>query len=436
MASATPIWPLEGVALESVDPAVAGSLAARVIAIQNALGGEDNSHLPLFTGNVYYVDAAQSDDSGDGTSPETAKKTIGAGIGLLSAGDALTIKAGTYTETSLDLNVNACELWFEIGTILDPASGTCLTISGSYCKVQCPGGSLVITPAANETGVLVSGNFNYIHDVRVNAASTADIGFDITGNGGVLTNCRCADPLVAAFKVQGDKVKLDGCCTGGTPANTSIGYWLTNSCDKFRLVSCGSQGHDSGGFVVDSGCTNGCIRECDSGVGDGRWSDVDHATAWSDFQYDNEINKVITFTAGTTYNLFEVTGAVRVEDIYGVVRTQIENVASTVYLQLYSTGGTADITDAPGTNIQAAVAGSILMRNEDSTNAITLASAATPAKIESTTWQDPKVPIDLVADADQTTYIRLVLNNALAAGVIRWHLHWMPLSDNGFVKAV
>ena len=429
-------YPVEGKALDTAGM-VAGSLADRIVAIQSAVGGEEgNSHLPLFTGDVYYVDAAQADDTGDGTSPETAKKTIGAGIGLLSAGDALTIKAGTYTEVGLDLNVNNCELWFEIGVILDPATGTCLTISGNYCKAWCPGGSVFVTPAANETGVLVSGNNCYVHDIRVNAASTADLGFDITGNGAVLTNCRCADPLVAAFKVQGDKVKLQDCCTGGTPANTSIGYWMTNSCDKFRLANCGSQGHDSGGFVVDSGCTNGSVRECDSGVNDGRWSDVDHATAWSDFSYDDELNKVITFTAGTTYNLFEVTGAVRITDIYGVVRTQIENVASSIHLEAFSAGGSADLTLAPGTNIQAAVANSLLVKNEDATNAITLASAATPAVVESSNWRSPKVPADVVADADQTTYIRLVLSNALAAGVIRWHLHWMPLSDDGFVEAV
>lgn len=429
-------FPVEGKAINT-GTMVAGSLADRLIAIQTALGAtEGEGHLPLFTGDVYYVDAGQSDDSEDGTSPETAKKTIGAGIGLLSAGDALAIKAGTYTETGLDLNVAGCELWPEIGVILDPASGTCLTISANYCKVWCPGGSMFVTPAAGETGVLVSGNNCYLADIRVNCASTADIGFDLTGNGAVLENCRCADPLEAAFKIQGDKIKLKDCCTGGTPADTSIGYYITNNADKFRLVSCGSQGHATSGFYIDAGCTNGCVRECDSGVGDGRWYDPDHATAFAGFEYDDEKNKVITFTSGTTYNLFQVTGAVRVEDIYGVVRTQIENVASTAYLQLYSTGGTADITDAPGVDIANAVAGSVIMRNEDSTNALNLASAATPAKIESTSFNNPKVPIDLIADADQTTYIRLVLSAELESGVMRWHCHFTPLSDNGWLEAV
>lgn len=47
---------------------------------------------------TYYVDAASPDDSRTGTSWATAKKTIAAGIGLITAkGDVLRIKSGTYT---------------------------------------------------------------------------------------------------------------------------------------------------------------------------------------------------------------------------------------------------------------------------------------------------------------------------------------------------
>ena len=427
-------YPVEGKALDTAGM-VAGSLADVVLNVQNALGAEGN-HIPLFTGDVYYVDAAQSDDTGDGTSPETAKKTIGAGIGLLSAGDALTIKAGTYTETGLDLNVNQTELWCEHGVIIDPASGTALTLSANYCKVQSPNGSLFISPAAGVTGVVISGNRCYVHDVRVDCGSSANIGFDITGDGGVLTNCRCASPLTAAFKVQGDKVKLQGCGTGGTAGDSSIGYWITNSCDKVWLVDCESRGHETAGYQVDTGCTGGAIQNCASGAGDGPRTDPDHAFVWSNYTYDAIKAATMTMNGGTTYNLFQATGAVRISDIYGIVETQIENVASSLHLEVFSAGGSADLTLAPGTNIQAAVVGSLLVKNEDATNAITLASAATPAVLESSNWRSPKVPADVVADDNQTTYIRAVLSVGLNTGAIHWHLHWEPLSDDGFVEVV
>lgn len=252
---------------------------------------EGVEHIPLFTGTVYYVDASAGSDDNAGTSPDTAFETIGKAISSMSTGDATTIKAGTYAETGLDLNVAACELWFEIGAILAPASGTPLTISANYCKVECPGGSLRVNPAANQTGVIVSGGFCYVHDIRVPAGSSADIGFDITGNGNVLTNCRCSDPLVAAFKVQGDKTKLEDCCTGGTIANVSIGFWAMNSCDKTRIDNCGSQGHSTAGYQVDAGCTNTVVRNSSTGGGDGRRIDNGTDTVFANFQPDEHERK-------------------------------------------------------------------------------------------------------------------------------------------------
>ena len=153
------------------------SIIGLIPRLESLARGEQN--VPQFTGTIYYVDAAHADDSGDGLSPSTAKKTIGAAIALLSAGDAVTVKTGTYAE-AVDLNVNACELWFEHGVILALGAGTGLTLSAHYCKVQCPNGSLRVNPVAGGTGVLMSGNWGYVHDVRVASNSSGAIGFDIT----------------------------------------------------------------------------------------------------------------------------------------------------------------------------------------------------------------------------------------------------------------
>lgn len=47
---------------------------------------------------TYYVDSARTDNSGAGNSWGSAKKTIAAGVALLSSGDTLKIKTGTYAE--------------------------------------------------------------------------------------------------------------------------------------------------------------------------------------------------------------------------------------------------------------------------------------------------------------------------------------------------
>ena len=213
-------------------------------------------HVPQFGGTIYYVSKAGS-DANSGISPDLPKLTIQAALDICITGDAVNVMAGTYAETVImDGDVSAVELWCEIGVILDPDSGTPLTISGSYNRVICRGGALRITPGTNETGVLISGGFNYLAEIRVSCfetdeANSADIGFDITGNGNDLRRCRVSSPDVAAFKIQGDKVKLENCCTGGGVSGTvfsSIGYWFTNSCDKARLIDCGSQGNGTAGI--------------------------------------------------------------------------------------------------------------------------------------------------------------------------------------------
>jgi len=227
-----------------------------------------------FSGHIYYVSANYGDDANNGLNPETELQTIGAAIGKLVQGDAIVIGAGNYTETGLNLNVNNCEMWFEIGAQISPSSGVCLTISGSFCRVTCREGALKINnDDAATTGLLVTGNFCYLDEIRVACVSTGAIGFDLQGDGIDARRCRCSSPAVAAFKIQGDTIKVEHCCTGGEVANNSIGFWITNSCDKARVDNCGSQGHATASLQIDEGCTNVVVRDGTAGGGDGHFID-------------------------------------------------------------------------------------------------------------------------------------------------------------------
>jgi hypothetical protein len=293
--------------------------------------------------------------------------------------------------------------------------------------------------------MVVSGSFVYAYNARAKCDSVADIGFDITGNGSVLKLCRCANPLVAAFKVQGDSNQLWDCCTGGEVADTSIGFWATNSCDKLRLRDCGSEGHATSGFQVDTGCTNGVIESCYSGGGDGKWTDVDNAFVWSNFSFERLKFATSTFTAtggvggaGTNYNLFKVTGSVKVFNIYGHVTTVLPATASVPNLVLYSSNAAIDITDDNGgPNITGSVVGTTFTREEPAAEPLIVGTpSATPAVVESANYRSPSVPIILVEDNGADTYIQLVLTAALASGAIHWHIEWEPITEAGFVSVV
>jgi len=392
--------------------------------------------VPRFTGTVYYVDGSQTDDSGTGLTPSVAKKTIGAAMSIASAGDAITIKAGTYAE-AVDMNLNGLELWPEIGTIIAPTSGTPLTVSGHYCKVFCELGALRLNPVASGTGCIISGNWAYVHNVRVPCGSSAEIGFDITGDGCVLTDCRCSSPLTAAFKVQGDKVKLEDCCTGGEVADTSIGFWVTNSCDKVRIKDCGSQGNSTSGFQIDAGCTNGAVDNSYSGRGDGRWVDNNHSAVWSDFHFDDVVDFSLEFdgSGATSANIFKITGTVLVYEFYGTVETVLSADIGNGYLQLYDGTNTVDITDAPGPSFNSLGVGSHIHKVDDATVVLEIEDSSQCRLYEDATkfGEDPHFQLTAKNGAD--TYVRFVYSDTGTSGEIDWYCKWKPLSEDGFLEA-
>ena len=247
-----------------------------------------------FTGVIRYVTQA-GNDANDGLSPDRAFATITAALAASGPGDAVRVGYGTYDETGLNLNQTAQELWLESGVILqDSAGGNVLTISAYGCRVV-GYGSIRIDPTGGATGVVISGGFAYVERLRVFANGAGAIGFDITGNGAEIFRCRCANPTTSAYKIQGDRCILQECYTGGN--TTSIGFHITNSADKYRLIACSSEGHQTASFQVDTGCTNGVIWDFSSGGDDGRWSDADHDTVISDLTYQETKYNTSTFTA-------------------------------------------------------------------------------------------------------------------------------------------
>ncbi len=393
------------------------------------------AHVAKFTGNLWFVSDTHGNDSNDGR-VNTPFATITHAVSQASADDRIYVEAGTYAE-DVDLDKNGLELWCEAGAIIQGQTNEALTLSGNYCVVSSPRSALRVEPVVDKSAVKVTGSWNYLHDIRVPAGSSGAIGYEVTGNGCVLNNCRCSNPKTAAFKITGDTDRLVDCCTGGDTAQNSIGYWISGTADKFRIKNCGSQGHAQYSFYVESTCSNGHIDDCYSGRGDGMWYDPGHNAVWTNWDFDNVKNYILTFSGATTaYNLFKVTGTVEVKDIYGIVETAIPNTSSNIHLSLYSTGGETDITNnVSAPDIDSAPVGSALLRIGDVSDTLIYSSSASPGVAEGT-YKDLHSPLTLVADNSNDTYIRVNISSALASGAIHWHCSWMPLSDSGWLEAV
>jgi len=71
-----------------------------------------------FGGDIWYVSDVNGLDTNSGTTSKVPFKTIAVGLAACSAGDAVSVTAGTYTENVV-MSTASVELWCEIGTIID-----------------------------------------------------------------------------------------------------------------------------------------------------------------------------------------------------------------------------------------------------------------------------------------------------------------------------
>ena len=399
-------------------------------ATTGATADEFAGHIKHYGGEIFYV-TKEGDDAEDGSSIHLSKLTIQAAIDAGAPGDGIVVKAGTYVENVV-LNEVSMELWPESGCVIDPATGTPLTVSANYCRIY---GDLGIDVPAGEVGMLVSGNFCRIKDATILNGGT---GVCVTGSGNVLVNMAAGLQTVYGYDIDGSQTRLSDSSTVG--AGASIGYNIGGGADIGVIKNCTSANHQTSGYTIETGCANWTILNCSSGGGDGLAVDVDSANVWSNFQYDDEATKTITFTgvgaSPTSINLFRVYGSVRITELYGHVETALAADVGTVLLELYDGTNTVDLTDSPGPSFASVPAGSYIHKIDDAGVAIAIEDSSQVRLYEDATknGRDPSFQVTAKAGAFES-YIRMTYQGNGASGAIHWHCKWEQLTDEGRVTA-
>lgn len=230
-------------------------------------------HTPSFGGMLWFV-SKTGHDSNPGQTPTQPFLTIGAAITAASAGDAITIKAGTYAENVV-MSLDSLELWCEIGTVIAPNAGVALTVSGDNCRVR---GELWITAFAGSDGVDATGNYVNLFEVIVIGGAN---GFDVSGAGSTLRNCRAGQQTVAGFAITGSQGMYYGCNTVGVGA--TYGFRISGNASTGVVVDCTSTGHTTAGFSIASGSEDWTIKDGSSGAGDGDRVDSGTHNLWPGF---------------------------------------------------------------------------------------------------------------------------------------------------------
>ena len=397
-------------------------------AVANASYFDNTKQIKKFGGEIYYV-AEDGNDANVGKDPKLPKLTIGSALTDCSSGDAVSIKAGTYTETGLTVDKAAVELWFEIGSTLDPATGTALTLTAASCKVE---GTFNVDVPAGEVGMSVSGAGCYVSGGTIRYGANA---VRITGAGCVFRDMAAGFQTVAAYCISANQTRMFSCSTVGN-ANT-IGYHINTNSDTGVIKGCSSVGHASSGYYISAGSDEWSLIDCSSGAGDGARVDEDLNNVWSDYTFDDHIYKTmtITTTGAQTYSLFRITGVVEIETIWADVETVISSNLTAFHLELWDGAVSTDITKNDGV-ISALPVGSFVVKEDKAGSTIGIASAATGTVLDE---------VDAKKEAFRcvqkvggvTTLIRAsgTSTDAPPSGALHWHIKWHPLSEDGFVEA-
>ena len=401
----------------------------------NGVEIEGLKHIPKNIGESWYVDMSVT-ASGPGFLPHTAFKTIAEALTACVEGDTIYVKAGTYDEHGLDLDTNGVELLGEIGVLINNTNpGTCLTVSGDTCLIKG-----IVVQQAGQVGFAITGEGCTVEDCT---SSGNTIAFDIDGLRTTLIKCKDQNATVTGYDIATQENTLYLCNTLAS-GGTSRGFYLSNTAaDSNMLYQCVSIGNVTAGYEIVAGCSGNVFAYCVSGGGDGVMVDADEASVFSNYSFDNNINKSIDITqagAGTwEYNLFKVTGTVIIKSITGIVEEVLVGSNSACYLQVYSVNGNEVITKATGTIIGAALVGSFVGRVDDDGSILAFHDAAGPGMIDSVDASNQafRVIEDRTGAAHVDTYVRFIhTTDGASSGEIDWYVDWAPVSDDGFLSPV
>jgi predicted outer membrane repeat protein len=214
----------------------------------------------------YFVSASMPDDLGDGQSWPTAKKTVGAAMGMVVPGDSITVSNGTYAPISVSPTVSVHSVNGPTVTVIDGGttnrgvslgegaffSGFSVTNASATNGAETAGGGIwadpsvtisnchVIGCSAEKGGGIYMSGFGLVVDtvVRGNSAATA--------GGGVYAVSNCVVRRVTA--------------SGNASDDAAGGLWMGPNCRVEACEVSGNVGSQRGGGLYIEG--EGVVAEC------------------------------------------------------------------------------------------------------------------------------------------------------------------------------
>jgi|SRR5665213_2124451 len=141
-----------------------------------------------------------------------------------------------------------------------------------------------------------------------------------------------------------------------------------------------------------------------------------------------------------TVPIFGITGTVLVNALYGVVTTVLGANNTAAYFRLNDAAAQSSITASSGTALSAAAVGSMLVKKDLASAALTLLTSAQERVSEPTTLETLYFSPFLVQQktAGVATNIEFVYTttDTPTSGVIQFYLGWIPLTSTSSVASL
>ena len=147
------------------------------------------------------------------------------------------------------------------------------------------------------------------------------------------------------------------------------------------------------------------------------------------------VEKTNALDGSGTYNLFQVTGSVLVNSIWGYVSEAMPAATTAASLQLFPTAGAAiQLTSLAGSDISSLPIGSVLMKGGLAANAIGVGDNTLGYLLEESGFIFAKFTIGQKIAVN--TFIRLNVTEGNTDGTIIWKCNWLNLSTGATLVAV
>ncbi len=169
------------------------------------------------------------------------------------------------------------------------------------------------------------------------------------------------------------------------------------------------------------------------------WRDANRVPITTDGVITKDTQTLIgNNTAGIAVPLFTITGSIEVRGLWGIVTTALGANNTASYFRLNDQTAQSNITVNTGTTLSSAPAGSIIVKKDVASAALTLLSASQERVSEPTTLETKYFsPFVVVAKPGAETDIEFIYSttDTPTSGVIDFFLRWLPLSSDATVTA-